>query len=236
MIKKVLIAIAVVIGLALVAIIVVPHFFDWNRYLKPTIIAKAKEITGRDLIIDGDVGLTILPTPTFSAAKVRFANGPGGSVPDMAMLDSLDLRVALFPLLSGAIKVESVTLVGPKIVLETLPDGTPNWQIASSPSAASGTATGGTAAGGGVGGQAQGFQLDRLAIERGTLIYRDASGQAQTVEDLTATISAGSVKGPFLATGSAKARGTPLKFDISTGALTDSTPAPVDIAVLLTDA
>ncbi len=173
MIKKVLIFVGVVIGLVLVAIIVVPHFFDWNRYLKPTIIAKAKEITGRDLTIDGDIALTILPSPTFSAAKVHFANGPGGSVPDMATLESLDLRVALFPLLSGAIKVESVTLVAPKIVLETLPDGTPNWQIASSPAASGG----GTAAGGGVGGKSQGFQLDRLEIERGTLIYRDASGQ-----------------------------------------------------------
>jgi uncharacterized protein involved in outer membrane biogenesis len=234
MIKKVLIGFAVLIGLVLVAIIVVPHFIDWNPILKSTITTTAKEITGRDLTIEGDIGLTILPTPTFSAAKVRFANGPGGSVSDMATLESLDLRVALFPLLSGAIKVESVTLVGPKIVLETLPDGTPNWQIASSP-AASGAATGGTAAGS-AGGKSQAFQLDRLAIERGTLIYRDASGQAQMVEDLTATISAGSVKGPFLATGSAKVRGTPVKFDISTGALADNTPAPVGIAVLLADA
>jgi len=132
MIKKLLIAVGVVIGVLLVAIIVVPHFIDWNRYLKSTITTTAKEITGRDLTIDGDIGLTILPTPTFSAAKVRFANGPGGSVPDMATLESLDLRVALFPLLSGTIKVESVTLVAPKIVLETLPDGTPKWQIASS--------------------------------------------------------------------------------------------------------
>src|ERR1700704_269184 len=179
MMKKILIAIAVLIGLALVAIVVVPHFVDWNRYLKASITAAAKDATGRPLPIEGDIGLTILPSPTFSAAKVHFANGPGGSAADMATLDSLDLRVALFPLLSGVVKVESVTLVGPKIILETLKDGTPNWQFVPPPA---GGASGSTAAGGGTGGKPQAFQLDRLAIERGTLIYRDASGAAQTVE------------------------------------------------------
>src|SRR5882672_7662821 len=106
MIKKVLIGLAILIGLMLVAVVVGPHFVDWNRYLKSSITAAAKDATGRDLIIEGDIALTILPSPTFSAAKVHFANGAGGSVPDMATLESLDLRVALLPLLGGTVKVE----------------------------------------------------------------------------------------------------------------------------------
>ena len=56
MIKKLLIALGVVIGLVLVAIIVVPHFIDWNPILKSTITTTAKEITGRDLTIEQAYG------------------------------------------------------------------------------------------------------------------------------------------------------------------------------------
>jgi uncharacterized protein involved in outer membrane biogenesis len=227
MLKKLLIGLGVLIALIIAAIIVGPQFVDWNSY-KAQIAAKAKEATGRDLAIDGDIALSILPSPTLSVAKVRFANAPGGSVPDMASLDSLEVRVALLPLLQGLVRVESVTLVAPKIVLETLPDGTPNWQL--------GAAKTGSGGGTGGGNRQLAIQLDKLSIERGTLIYRDASGTSQTIENLAAQISAGSLQGPFLTSGSATVRGTPVKFDLSTGILADQQPAPVDLAVLLTDA
>jgi uncharacterized protein involved in outer membrane biogenesis len=227
MLKKLLIGLGVLVALIIAVIIVGPQFVDWNSY-KAQIAAKAKEATGRDLAIDGNIALSILPSPTLSVAKVRFANAPGGSVPDMATLDSLDVRVALLPLLQGVVKVESVTLVAPKIVLETLPDGTPNWQLTPAEKApGGGTGTGG--------GKQMAIQLDKLSIERGTLIYRDASGTSQTIENLAAQISAGSLQGPFLASGSATVRGTPVKFDASVGALTGQQPAAVDLAVLLTD-
>ncbi|MFO1059875.1 MAG: AsmA family protein [Dongiaceae bacterium] len=227
MLKKLLIGLGVLVALIIAAIVIGPQFVDWNSY-KAQIAAKAKEATGRDLAIDGNIALSILPSPTLSVAKVRFANAPGGSVPDMATLDSLDVQVALLPLIQGVIKVESVTLVAPKIVLETLPDGTPNWQLTPEK-------TGGGGEGSGGGGRQLAIQLDKLSIERGTLIYRDAAGTSQSVENLAAQVSAGSLKGPFLATGSATVRGTPVKFDLSTGALDGQQPATVDIAVVLTD-
>jgi uncharacterized protein involved in outer membrane biogenesis len=228
MLKKLLIGLGVLVALIIAAIVIGPQFVDWNSY-KAQIAAKAKEATGRDLAIDGNIALSILPSPTLSVAKVRFANAPGGSVPDMATLDSLDVRVALLPLIQGVIKVESVTLVAPKIVLETLPDGTPNWQLTPAK-----TGSGGGEGSGG-GSRSLAIQLDKLSIERGTLIYRDASGTSQSVENLAAQISAGSLQGPFLASGSATVRGTPVKFDLSTGALNSQQPAAVDIAVVLTD-
>ena len=61
MIKKILIGLGVLIGLLLVAILVGPHFVDWNRYLKSTITTAAKDATGRDLTIEGNIALSILP-------------------------------------------------------------------------------------------------------------------------------------------------------------------------------
>ena len=173
--------------ITIVAIIVVPHFIDWTRY-KSVITARAKEATGRDLVIDGTIGLSILPPPTLSVTKVRFANGTGGSVPDMATLDSLDLRVALFPLLRGNLTVENVTVVAPKIIVETLPDGSSNLAFGAA------KANGGSSAtGAGFVAKPPSIQIDRLAIERGTLIYRDASGAAQTVEVLLQGVHVGSL-------------------------------------------
>src|SRR5262249_16040814 len=128
--KKILIGIVVLHVLLVAAVLVGPNFYDWYRY-KDEIAAKARDATGRDLKIDGDISLSILWTPTLSVKKVRFANIAGGSVADMASLDSLDVRVAFAPLdwINGNFQVERIELVRPMIVLERLADGRANWQF-----------------------------------------------------------------------------------------------------------
>src|SRR5215468_2292595 len=128
MLKKLLIGVGVIVLVLVVAVAVGPRLVDWNAY-KPRVAAAVRDATGRDLAIDGDVSLSLLPSPTLSVEGVRFANLPGGSSPDMARLRSLDVRVALMPLLGGRIQVTRVTLVDPVILLERLPDGRANWQF-----------------------------------------------------------------------------------------------------------
>ncbi|MGH6915859.1 MAG: AsmA family protein, partial [Geminicoccales bacterium] len=124
-----LIGLGALVVLAIAAILDGPSFVDWNSY-KPEIAARVKAATGRDLAIEGDISLSVLPSPTLAVEGVRFANIEGGSAPDMATLDSLEVHVALMSLLHGKIEVASVSLVRPTILLETLPDGRANWQIA----------------------------------------------------------------------------------------------------------
>src|SRR5215470_4825516 len=130
MMKRVLIGIGTLLVLVVIAIPVAPSFIDWNRY-KAEIAAKVREQTGRDIAIDGDISLAVLWTPTLSVHKVRFANIAGGSAPDMASLESLDVRLAFAPLdwLNGAFQVERIELQRPTIVLERLADGRANWQF-----------------------------------------------------------------------------------------------------------
>jgi len=68
----------------------VPFFIDLNDY-KAEIAAKAKEATGRDLAIDGNISLSILPTPTVTVAGLRFGNAPGGSVPGLRFVSASSL-------------------------------------------------------------------------------------------------------------------------------------------------
>jgi uncharacterized protein involved in outer membrane biogenesis len=228
--KKILIGIGVLLVLLIVAVLVGPSFFDWNRY-KGEITAKAREATGRDLNIDGDISLSILWTPTLSVKKVRFANMAGGSAPDMATLESLDVRLAFAPLdwIGGKFQVERIELEQPTILLERLPDGRANWQF-------EGSAAGG---GGGVGGGGgPDIRLDDIRIAHGTLIYRDAkSGAEQKIESLNAELGATSLRGPFRAGGNLSFQGVPVMFKLDAGALSEAAPAQIaaEIGLAKTD-
>ena len=223
--KKILIGIGVLLVLLVVAVLVGPSFFDWNKY-KGEITAKAREATGRDLNIDGDISLSILWTPTLSVKKVRFANVAGGSAPDMATLESLDVRLAFAPLdwIGGKFQVERIDLEQPTIVLERLADGRANWQFEHAAGAAS-------AAGGGGGGGPD-IRLDDIRIANGTLIYRDAkTGGEQKIESLNAELGATSLRGPFRADGNLSFKGVPVMFKLGAGALGADAPARIEAEV-----
>ena len=126
--KKVLIGFGVLLVLIIVALLIGPSFYDWNQH-KQLIAEEARKATGRDLVIDGDISASILPMPTISVAGIHFANVQGGSAPDMATLEALKVRVALFPLIQGNVQIQEITLVKPVILLEKLPDGHGNWEI-----------------------------------------------------------------------------------------------------------
>ena len=69
--------------LTVAAALVGPGLIDWNAH-KGLIAAEVRKATGRELAIDGDVHLAVLPAPALSADRVRLANVDGGSEPTMA--------------------------------------------------------------------------------------------------------------------------------------------------------
>jgi uncharacterized protein involved in outer membrane biogenesis len=231
MLKKLAIALGALVALVVIAAFVGPSLFDWNSY-KPEIAAEVRAQTGRDFAIDGDITVSILPTPTLSVAGARLANAPGGSAPDMASFDTLKVRVALLPLLSGDIKVESIDLVKPSVLLERYADGSDNWHLAPPPSATAGT----TAATGGNSAKGFSVSLDKITIEQGRVAYQDAEGTALAIEDLDADLSAQSLQGPFAASGAATAQGIRAGFEATTGALAPDGQTPISLALTLPDA
>ncbi|MBT5267655.1 MAG: AsmA family protein, partial [Rhodospirillaceae bacterium] len=144
--KKLLVSIIVLLVVIVAAALIAPGFIDWNQY-KPEIAEAVSENTGRQLSIDGDISLRILPAPSLSVANVRLGNpkgAPGGaSDGTFAKLESLQVHVALGPLLGGKIQVASVTLVKPEISLEVLPDGSGNWDFQATASGTDKPTTGG---------------------------------------------------------------------------------------------
>ena len=222
--KKSLIAVAVLIAALVATAFIAPAFIDWNDY-KPEIAAQAKAATGRELNVDGDISLRLLPMPIITVEALRFANLPGAVTPDMAVVESLEVQVALGPLLGGEIEIRSVTLVEPVISLEVLPDGRRNWDFDTDESARTepGTAGGGNAEAS----RGPAVWFNRIGIDNGALVYRDAvTGQVFHAEGLDLAFSSASPQGPFDAEGSLVLRETPMSFEISAGTLVSGRAIP----------
>ena len=131
--------ILVFLALVVAALFLVPSFLDWEGF-KPEITERLEAIAGRTLAIDGPLKVSILPTPTIKATDLRLANVPGAANADMARIKSLELKLALGPLLGGEIAVTGLEMTEPVIELQRLADGQPNWLFESVPGPASGGA------------------------------------------------------------------------------------------------
>src|SRR5476651_1189139 len=208
--KKLLIGGGGFVGVLIVALLVAPSFLDLNKY-KPEIISQVKKATGRDLVLDGPVTLSLLPTPTVGVSQVRFVNVAGSRNPNMVEVKSIAVKPSLFALLGGNVEVSSVTLIEPKIVLEVNAEGKPNWEFAPSVEEAKPAAAKPSSP--------KPLSLGALTMENGTLIFSDSkAGISMVAEKANLTASVGSLDGPYSLAGSATLNGAPLKLDLSVGA------------------
>ena len=216
--------ILVFLALVVAALFLVPSFLDWERF-KPEIAERLEAMTGRAFAIDGPLKVSILPTPTMEATDLRLANVPGAAGPDMARIKSLDLSLALGPLLGGKIAVTSLELVEPVIELQRPAEGRPNWLFESEPKPAS---------------EGSGAEepesdlaltrLDSMTITNGTVVYRRADGQpAEQIERIHATVSARSLDGPFRGDGKFSVRGREVAFQLATSTVGDDRSLPISL-------
>jgi AsmA protein len=133
-----------------------------------------KRATGRDLTLNGKIGLKLSLTPTIRVEDVAFANPPGFSRPQMATLQSMELELGLLPLLSSRIEIDRLTLIHPDILLETATTGQSNWQMTpeASPTASAGSQAP-TQGGAAPGKTSTAVSVNTIRVQDGTLAYRD---------------------------------------------------------------
>ncbi|MDP6587848.1 MAG: AsmA family protein [Alphaproteobacteria bacterium] len=227
---KIIYGVIAFIVLVIIAAFVVPGFMDWNSY-KPEILEPVEALTGRQLSIDGDIEISLLPSPKLRVSDVRLSNVEGANAADMMRLQALDLQLALGPLLSGDFQVSSLELIDPVIELERLADGRQNWRF---------TPGDGTAAEADGGASDEDGEEDAteisgdVSIRNGTIIYRDsASGTVEYIQRLNGTLSAKSLEGPFRGDGSMAMRGLETAFQIASGRKRGDGQIPVSFKVEL---
>jgi len=107
---------------------------DTNKY-KDIIIAKVKESTGRDLVINGEIKTTFLPHLGLQITELELANLPGFSVEPFATAKMVRIRVDTLLALSslgGDIQIEQLVLDQLRLNMEKNATGQANWENAAS--------------------------------------------------------------------------------------------------------
>lgn len=232
--KKLLIGLAVVVVIVVAAAFIVPGLIPLDTY-KTQLSEQVKSATGRDLAIDGDVQLTILPNLAVTAEGVRFSNAPDGSAPEMATLESLRATVQLLPLLGGDIAIDEFVLVKPEILLEVDEQGRPNWQFGDAAPQTADDTTASDQTGGGAGSALSGLSLGDVRIVEGKITYIDrASGTREEITDLNLELSLPDIDSQFNAAGNFVLRGKEIGTELdvaSLGQLMGGTATAVKAAV-----
>src|SRR6266403_3336550 len=102
-------AAAAIFGPLAVAALAAPYLVDAEAY-KPALIQAVKEATGRELVIEGPMKLSVLPVPRVSAQQVRFANAAGGEGAQMISVRWVGASPSWWTLLKGQVEVGRLTL------------------------------------------------------------------------------------------------------------------------------
>jgi len=205
--KKTLIVIGAVVGLVIAALLIAPAVIPVDTY-KSELLAQVEKATGRKATIDGDFSISLFPTVKFTAGKVSLANAKGGKAPAMVTLERLNVQVAILPLLSGTVVIDSFVLDKPVINLEVDANGRPNWEFKPAmadgkPAAAAPTNSGEPADADSDGVGLSGLQLGDVRLVDGRVAYSDAAnGVTQVIDAINMSVSLPSLTSPMAATGS----------------------------------
>jgi hypothetical protein len=189
-----------------------PTLLNIDQY-KPAMIAAVKEATGRELVIEGPLKLTVFPSLRISARQVHFANAVGAKGAQMVDVRWVGIKPSFRALLQGRIEVGQLTLFRPTLVLESDAEGRPNWEF--QPGAGAAQPAGAPSSG-------LHLAIGTLKIREGTLSYTNpTTGRTLKAENLEALASVGSLQGPFEFDATATVNGVPLSLMAKVGPPTD---------------
>ncbi len=124
--KIILSIVASVFALIIITAIALLLFIDPNDF-KPEIQATVEDNTGRKLVIDGDLELSVFPWIGISTGKLTLSNARGFSKKNFAEIEASNIKVKLLPLLSKKLEVSRVVLKGLVLNLAKNKKGISNW-------------------------------------------------------------------------------------------------------------
>nr|WP_277615448.1 AsmA family protein [Aeromonas caviae] len=116
------------LGLALAAVVAIAalvSLIDPNQF-KPQLAEQVRKSTGRELVIQGDIGWRFWPSLGLSLEKVALRNPAGFAEPDLVRFEQGEASVGLLPLLSHRLEIGKVTLSGAHLFIQTRADGSSN--------------------------------------------------------------------------------------------------------------
>lgn len=179
---------------ALLAALLGPGFVDWREY-RPHFEQRISAALGVETRVAGEIGLRLLPSPRLTLGQVRLGSSEAGA--SSASIETLTAELALAPLARGEFRLVEAEADGMTLSLvadETGAIALPARQGAGLPSQTA---------------------IDRLAIRRSALIWREPGKPAQTLAPISVDVSAVALHGPWRVEG--EIAGASLRF--ATGAI-----------------
>jgi AsmA protein len=121
---KLLFAVIVIIVAGLIAL---PFIVDPNDY-KDEISSQVEKLTGRNLTLQGDIGLSVFPWVALELGPLTLSNAEGFKADAFAKVEQAEIRIKLMPLLKKQLEMDTVVLDGLVLNLETNKSGKTNWE------------------------------------------------------------------------------------------------------------
>ncbi|XVN43205.1 MAG: AsmA family protein [Candidatus Rickettsia vulgarisii] len=120
---------AIFFAIIIAILLVVPPFISLDSY-KGLAISKVKEMTGRDLKINGGISLSVLPNIAVKAKDVELSSVAGARYDSLLKAEEIVTAVSIWSLLKGNMDIAAIIVIDPVVNLERLSNGSTSWQFA----------------------------------------------------------------------------------------------------------
>lgn len=199
--KKVLVAIGVIIVVLVVIVVAVPFFIDANQF-RPRIETQLTDALGRQVKI-GNLSLKLW-RGQLGADNISIADDPAFSHNPFVQAKALDISVEIMPLIfNRAVHVQSLALEQPQVALIRSANGTWNFssigqnkgkqpaqkQGAEAHSASKKPESSGASSSGGSSGAAPEIQIQKLEIANGRILLGSVGRRPNTYDAVNLTAS-----------------------------------------------
>lgn len=204
--NNLLVAIAVFVITVVGALFSIPYFVDWNSY-RSVFEEEASRVIGREVQVDGNVQLHLLPIPYFRIEKVRIADAASASLTEpFFKAESLSVKLSIPPMFRGIVEANDIEFQQPVLRLAMDANGQWNWQGFAS---ALGAATY----------MPSNVTLTSLKITDGVLALHGTDGvERARLEGFKGELSAPSLHGPYRFRGSFVSGRAEREIRLATGA------------------
>ena len=191
---------------------------DWNQH-KDKIAAEFSNITGKRIVFDGPVHLTLMPSPSLQAEDIKIFN-PGEDLDEpLATVKSLVANLTLSSLLNGDFDVKMMSLVEPNLRFELLDNNLLNWDTPLTDAQRANL-------------ENMQITLDSVLVKNATIHWIDDIRKTNyTLNNVNAEVIAQSIFGPYRIEGTYIKNENPEGFAFSIGKITSGLATSVNAVI-----
>jgi uncharacterized protein involved in outer membrane biogenesis len=185
-----------VLAVLVLALGILIAIWDWNWFKGP-VERRVTSMTGREFTIRGDLDVDLGWHPRITARDLHLANAEWSKEREMAAVRELDLRISLWPALSGHVQLPYISLDAPRLVLERNDKGLGNWIFDAEKQASSGETP----------------QIGQMTVKEGRLVLHEPVLKTDVTLDVRSGKARKSERAPLLVKGEGSWRGYPFELE-----------------------